>query len=133
MSVVGVGVDAIEIARLRAALQRTPSLLGRLYTEGEQVTCASRSGELNVAGLAARFCAKEAVAKAFGTGVRGFAFRDIEVGNDDLGKPVVVLHGPAAIVARRLGIAAVHLSLSTTREVAIAQAVAESPQRRLGA
>ncbi|CAN5725617.1 holo-ACP synthase [soil metagenome] len=127
MTVVGVGLDAIEIDRVAAALARTPGLLARLFTEGERAACISRCGDLKVGGLAARFAAKEAVAKALGTGVRGFAFRDVEVGNDELGKPVVTLHGPAADVAAELGVHAVHLSLSTSHDLALAYAVAESP------
>ncbi|MBA2529007.1 MAG: holo-ACP synthase [Euzebyales bacterium] len=121
----GVGVDAIEIERLRVALGRTPGLASRLYTERERAACTSRCGDPKVGGLAARFAAKEAVAKALGTGLRGFAFRDIEVGNDELGKPLVALRGPAALVAEQLGVTRVHLSLSTSHELAVAYAVAE--------
>ncbi len=120
----GVGVDAIEIERMATALTRTPRLLARLFTEGERAACLSRCGDLKVGGLAARFAAKEAVAKALGTGLRGFCFREVEVGNDELGKPVVTLHGAAAGVAAGLGVGAVHLSLSTSHELALAYAVA---------
>ncbi|MBA2317682.1 MAG: holo-ACP synthase [Euzebyales bacterium] len=125
MSVVGVGVDAIEIARVRAALTRTPSLAGRLFTTTERATCTSRCGDVKVGGLAARFAAKEAVAKALGTGVRGFAWRDIEVVNDQLGRPSVRLHGGAASAAASLGVTHVHLSLSTSTEIAVANVVLE--------
>jgi holo-[acyl-carrier protein] synthase len=124
VTVLGVGVDAIEIERMAAALARTPRLLARLFTEGERAACLSRCGHLKVGGLAARFAAKEAVAKALGTGLRGFCFREVEVGNDELGKPVVTLHGAAAGVAAELGVGAVHLSLSTSHELALAYAVA---------
>ncbi|MDP9406289.1 MAG: holo-ACP synthase [Actinomycetota bacterium] len=124
--ILGVGVDAIEIERVRAALARTPTLAERLFTVRERAACTSRCGDVKVGGLAARFAAKEAVAKALGTGVRGFAFRDVEVGNDDLGKPLVTLHGPAADVAARRGVARVHLSLSTSTALAVATAVAEA-------
>ncbi|MDQ3538187.1 MAG: holo-ACP synthase [Actinomycetota bacterium] len=123
---VGVGVDAIEIDRVAAALARTPSLLARLFTEGERAACLSRCGDLKVGGLAARFAAKEAVAKALGTGIRGFGFREVEIGNDDLGKPIVTLHGAAADVAAQQGVSAVHLSLSTSHDLALAYAVAEA-------
>jgi holo-[acyl-carrier protein] synthase len=125
VGVVGVGVDALEIARMRTALRRTPGLAARLFTETERVSCTSRCGELRVGGLAARFAAKEAVAKALGTGLRGFAFRDIEVRSDPLGKPEVVLHDGAAAVAERLGVERVHVSLTTSGQLAIAHAVAE--------
>ena len=122
----GVGVVAVDIARIRKALTRTPSLQARLYTEAERASCTSTCGDLRFGGLAARFAAKEAVAKALGTGIRGFGFRDVEVRNDELGKPVVVLHGGAAEAATRAGVGRVHLSLTHTDDVAIAHAVAES-------
>jgi holo-[acyl-carrier protein] synthase len=123
--IVGIGVDAVELARMRAALDRTPSLAQRLFTERELHSCRTRSGGWRVGGLAARFAAKEAVAKAFGTGIRGFAFRDVEVLNDHLGRPEVVLYAGAADVAAGLGVARVHLSLTTSVTVAIANAVLE--------
>ena len=124
--IVGVGVDAVEIARIKSALTRTPSLQARLFTERERAHCTSRCGDLKFGGLAARFAAKEAVAKALGTGIRGFAFRDIEVRSDELGKPIVELHGGAAGAADSRGVARVHLSLTHTGDLAIAHAVAES-------
>jgi holo-[acyl-carrier protein] synthase len=124
--VVGIGVDAIEIDRVERALTRTPSLLGRLFTERERATCTSRCGDLKVGGLAARFAAKEAVAKALGTGVRGFAWRDVEVVSDERGKPDIRLHGPAARLAEAQGVARVHLSLSTSTATAVASVVLEA-------
>ena len=127
MAVTGVGVDAIEIHRVRAALTRTPTLLGRLFTERERATCITTCGDLRYGGLAARFAAKEAVAKALGTGGQGFSFRDIEVLNDASGRPVVTLHGGAAEVAQRANVLSVHVSLSHSTDMAVANAVAESP------
>ena len=126
MAVVGVGVDAIAISRVRAALLRTPTLLARLFTERERASCITSCGDLRYGGLAARFAAKEAVAKALGTGVKGFGFRDIEVLNDADGKPFVELHGGAAEVALRTNVQAVHVSLSHSTDLAVANAVAES-------
>lgn len=124
--VIGVGVDAVDIDRVRVALGRTPSLLARLFTERERAACTTSCGDLRSGGLAARFAAKEAVAKALGTGIRGFGFRDIEVVSDELGKPTVVLHGGAATLAGELGVGRVHLSLSTSATLAVAHAVAEA-------
>lgn len=126
MSVVGVGVDVVEIARLRAALERTPSLLTRLFTDRERAACAGSGGRLRIPSLAARFAAKEAVAKALGTGVRGFSFLDIEVVSEESGRPTVVLHARAAELAARLGVGRIHLSLSTSVDLAVANAVTES-------
>ena len=126
----GVGVDAVDIARVRTALERTPTLLGRLFTEREQGSCVTRCGDLRYPGLAARFAAKEAVAKSLGTGIRGFGFRDIEVLTDEHGKPTVTLHGGAQLVAATAGVARVHVSLTTSAELAVAHAVAESDDGR---
>jgi holo-[acyl-carrier protein] synthase len=125
VAVKGVGVDAVAIARVRAACERTPSLLARLFTEHERAACTSRCGDLRYGGLAGRFAAKEAVAKALGTGLRGFGWRDVEVRSDDLGRPGVLLHGGAADRAAALGVDAVHLSLTTSVDLAIANVVLE--------
>jgi holo-[acyl-carrier protein] synthase len=125
VEVVGVGVDAIEIARVRGALERTPSLLGRLFSEREQAACRTSCGDLRWGGLAARFAAKEAVAKALGTGIRGFGFRDIEVVNDDLGRPEVLLHAGAAEAAARAGATRVLVSMTHAQDLALANAVAQ--------
>jgi holo-[acyl-carrier protein] synthase len=126
LAVVGVGVDAIEIDRVRTALARTPALLGRVYTERERAQCEARVGRRRHASFAARFAAKEAVAKALGTGLVGFGFRDVEIVNHDSGAPQVVLLGGAWHVAARIGIRALHVSLSVSRDMAVAAAVAES-------
>lgn len=126
MTVVGVGVDAVDIARVRTALTRTPGLLERLFTPRERGSCVTRCGDLRYGGLAARFAAKEAVAKALGTGISGFAFRDIEVLTDDRGRPSVLLHGGAAEVASAAGIGQVLVSLATSADLAVANAVAQS-------
>ena len=125
MAVIGVGVDAIEIDRIERALQRTPRLAERLFTEAERAYCTSSCGRMKTAGLAARFAAKEAVAKAFGTGVHGFAWRDIEVHNNANGQPEIRLHDGAQSRAEKLGVHKVHLSLSTARDIAIANVVLE--------
>lgn len=124
MSVVGVGVDMVELARVERALSRTPRLSTRVFTERELAVCTAECGRWLIGGLAARFAAKEAVAKAFGTGIRGFAFRDVEVLPDELGKPEVTLHARAAELAARLGIDELHVSLSMTDELAVANVVA---------
>ena len=118
--IVGVGIDLIEIARVRTALARTPSMHDRLFTVGEQDYCEGRIGS-----LAARFAAKEAVSKSLGSGIRGFTFLDIEVVNDELSRPTVVLHRRAAAKALQLDVSHVHLSISTSDTMATAYAIAE--------
>jgi holo-[acyl-carrier protein] synthase len=117
--ILGIGVDAVEIARVETALARTPRLRERLFTEHELQTCGAVTAR-----LAARFAAKEAVAKALGTGIRGFAFKDVEIRTEASGRPVVRLHAAAANAADALGVGQVHLTLSTSRQLALACAVA---------
>ncbi len=126
MPIVGIGVDVVEVARIRTALTRTPALLPRLFTERERTACTAQAGTLRWDRLATRFAAKEAVAKALGTGVRGFAFCDVEVVADPLGRPGIALHRGAAEVAASRGVERVHLSLSHTGSVAVADVVLES-------
>jgi holo-[acyl-carrier protein] synthase len=87
----GVGLDLLEIDRLEAALERRPTLATRLFTEGERAYAAARSRPAQH--LAARFCAKEAVAKALA--LEAWSWRDIEVVSEG-GAPRIVLHGVLA-------------------------------------
>lgn len=114
-----VGIDLLEIARLERALERRPRLADRLFTEGERAYAASRArpGEH----LAARFCAKEAVAKALG--LDGLRFRDIEVRSGVRGEPLILLSGAAAARAAQLGVS-VDISLTHTDQQAAAVAIA---------
>jgi holo-[acyl-carrier protein] synthase len=115
--IVGVGVDVVDVARLGRSLERTPALLDRLFTPAEQQLERLES-------LAARFAAKEAVAKALGNS--GLSFLDAEVVSDEQGKPSIVLHGDAIPVAEALGINRWHVSLTHDAGQATAFVVAES-------
>jgi holo-[acyl-carrier protein] synthase len=127
-AVVGVGVDAVDVARFRRILARRPGFAARFFTDTEQAD-VGRSPDPTES-LAARFAAKEAVMKALGTGLGGFALTDVEVrrgdGDGPTGNaPSLVLHGGAAAVAQERGIGSLHLSLTHTTEVAVAFVVAE--------
>ncbi|MDQ6803763.1 MAG: holo-ACP synthase [Actinomycetota bacterium] len=113
-----VGVDLLEIERLEQALARRPRLAERLFTDGERAYAAGRARPGQH--LAARFCAKEAVAKALGLVV--WSFRDVEVLGGGDGPPRVRLHGAAAQRAAELGVE-VEISLTHTRLDAAAVAV----------
>lgn len=114
-----VGVDIIEISRVRSVLRRHPErFLERVFTPVEVAFCRGRLGE-----LAARFAAKEAVMKALGTGVRGVAWRDIEVLPDNRGKPLVYLYGGGARRAREIGLGGLDVSLSHSQDFAVAMVV----------
>ena len=116
----GIGLDLLEIARFERALTRRPRLAERVFTDGELAYAAERARPSQH--LAARFCAKEAVAKALG--LRAWAFREVEVVATG-GAPEIRLHGAVADRARGLG-AEVKVSLTHTGETAGAVAIATS-------
>jgi holo-[acyl-carrier protein] synthase len=115
--IVGVGIDVVDVRRLARALERTPRLAHRLFTDGER--------DRPVESLAARFAAKEAVAKALGA-PGGLRWRDAEVVQAPNGRPALELHGTVAEEAQSQGIRTWHLSLSHDGGVATAVVVAES-------
>jgi len=120
----GIGIDLIEIDRIRQAIERNGKrFIDRVYTDTEQAYCSQRS---SYACYAARFTAKEAFLKAFGTGLRkGMRWRDIEVQTDELGKPFLHLYGFLQEQFQRNGFHHIHLSLSHSSAYAIAQVVIE--------
>jgi holo-[acyl-carrier protein] synthase len=119
-TVTGVGIDVVEVARMRRLLERLPRAYERLFSEHERTYSDGFANPFPR--YAARFAAKEAVGKALGIGIIGFVWREIEVRSP--GKPRVALHGDVAEIARRLGVARIELSLSHTDETAYALAVA---------
>jgi holo-[acyl-carrier protein] synthase len=125
--IVGIGVDAIEIDRFAASLDRRPRLAERCFTEAEAAYCRSRAAPAQH--FAARFAAKEAVGKALGIGMT--RWREVEVVRGR-GAPGVRLHGRYAARAEALGVAEVALSLTHSRTMAIAVAVATGAERGNG-
>ena len=113
-----VGIDLLEIDRLERALARRPNLAARLFTDAERAYAAARARPGQH--LAARFCAKEAVAKALG--MEAWSFRDVEVLGGG-GPPELRLHGQVAERARELGVE-VSVSLTHSRRDAAAVALA---------
>jgi len=114
--VVGVGIDVVDVARFGESLERTPALRERVFTEAE----ATRP----LASLAARFAAKEALAKALGAPV-GLAWHDAEIVSEDTGRPRFELRGTVAARAEALGALHVHVSLSHDAGIASAVVVLE--------
>ncbi len=114
--IVGVGIDVVDIARFARSLERTPGLAVRLFTEAERV--------LHPRSLAARFAAKEALAKALGAPA-GMAWKDAEVRKDVSGRPLLHVEGTVAAVADRLGVTSWHISLSHDGGLAVAVVIAE--------
>lgn len=117
---VAVGVDIIEIARIKRSLDDFGDrFLNRVYTERERDRYRNRISE-----LAARFAAKEATSKALGTGIVGIRWREMEVLPNRRGKPVLVLHGSAAERAKLLGFTDFTVSLTHSRTDAMAFVIA---------
>jgi holo-[acyl-carrier protein] synthase len=115
--IVGVGIDVVDVERFGQTLRRTPRLRERLFTDGER--------DLPVMSLAARFAAKEALAKALGAPV-GLRWTDATVVRADDGRPHLRVEGTVAARAARLGVTALHVSLSHDAGIASAVVVAES-------
>ena len=115
------GVDSIEIPRIKQVLDRYGQrFLNRVFTPDEIAYCRGRAPN-----LAGRFAAKEAAMKALGTGVRGVSWKDIEVIRADSGAPSLRLHGRAEKRAERLQVGEMSLSISHSREYAVAFVVAQ--------
>ncbi len=114
--IVGVGVDVVDVARFEQSLQRTPTLADRLFTGVER--------ELPLPSLAARFAAKEALAKALGA-PKTLQWHDAEITRGDDGRPLLAVRGTVAEAADKLGVRAWHLSLSHDAGLAVAMVVAE--------
>ena len=128
--VVGLGTDLTEIARVRRSVERFGSrFLDRIYTPGEIAYCLRKKDAAE--SLAARFAAKEAGAKALGTGIsRGVSWQEFEVRREPSGKPSLWLSGRAAELAAELGIDRLSLSLTHTRDLAMAVVIAEHLPRQ---
>jgi holo-[acyl-carrier protein] synthase len=114
--IVGVGIDVVDVERFGETLDRTPALRARLFTKQE--------GERPLASLAARFAAKEALAKALGA-PGGLRWTDAEVLTDDTGRPWLETRGTVAARAAELGVQSVHLSISHDAGIASAVVVLE--------
>ena len=119
---IGIGTDLVELDRFRLALQRTPGLVDRLFSEDEKRYSLRKKDPTER--FAARFAAKEAVMKAMGVGLWKFPLKDIEVVKAPSGAPSVRLHGKAARMAEERGVTSWRLTLTHTERVAQAIAVA---------
>jgi holo-[acyl-carrier protein] synthase len=123
MSILGLGMDIVETKRIGESLERFGErFLNRVFLEGEVAYANSmKHPHLH---LAARFAAKEAISKAFGTGIgKEVGWRDMEIVREPSGQPRVVLHGRAVEYAKSRGVVEIHVSLSHTAEYGAASAV----------
>jgi holo-[acyl-carrier protein] synthase len=123
--IVSIGIDIIEVARIREVLLRTPRFTERVFTRAEREYCDSR-GVVAAQHYAARFAAKEAALKALQTGWRGgISWQDVEVAARESGAPYLIFTGAVWAIYQKFGASAAHLSLSHTSEHAIAQVILE--------
>lgn len=119
----GIGSDIIEIYRIKQAVVKNSNFIEKAFTDGEQQMFNQRKN--NIQTIAANFAAKEAVVKALGTGFIGISLLEIEVLRDKKGKPIVSLKEKALKQKKDLNIDYIHLTISHTKEYALAIAVAE--------
>ena len=120
-----VGVDIIELSRIEASVSRWGDrFLRRIYTEGELQFSKSRIPQ-----LAGRFASKEAVMKALGTGIRGVRWKDFEILRLPGQAPTITLHGNAKSIADKLGIQELAISISHSRNYAVASVIAWSQDK----
>lgn len=125
MAIRGLGTDIIDIERISRSLQQSPRLVARVLTQSEQAEFQKHTQPERY--FAKRFAAKEAAAKALGTGIgRGVSFQHFEVSNDAFGKPILTLNGYAADLAEKLGVVAVWLSISDEQAYACATVILEA-------
>ncbi|WP_027625180.1 holo-ACP synthase [Clostridium lundense] len=121
--IIGIGADIVEIDRIGNAIKRNPNFLNRIFTDKELEYFKTRNFREET--IAGGFAGKEAVAKAFGTGFRNFNIRDIEILRDDLGKPIVYINGKARELLNAYENYKIHISISHSRENAIAYSIME--------
>ena len=123
--ILGSGIDLVEIARIQQSLERYGQrFLNRVYTSAEQAYCLRKRKAAE--SLAARFAAKEAGAKALGTGIsRGVNWLEIEVAREPGGRPTLRFHGRAAEIAARLGVVHTALSITHTSDLSMANVILE--------
>lgn len=125
-SIIGIGYDMVEVSRIESALSRWGRKFeARIFTQRELDYCKSKKNCMQR--LACRFAAKEALFKALGTGWQfGMGWSDIEIVNNELGKPYVILNGKAEKIAHQLGVCNIFVSMTNTRDYGAAQVVLTS-------
>ena len=127
--IVGLGTDIIEIARIKKAMTNE-RFLSKIFTESEIAYCQQKAQP--EASFAARFAAKEAVAKAFGRGIGQIGWRDIIVVNHDNGQPSIALKHEALRLKEQLGIKTLWITLTHSRDYAVATAILEGNDHEVG-
>lgn len=128
MSIVGIGIDAVDVDDMRTTLARTPSFRERCFTPGERAYAEKQRDPSER--YAVRFAAKEAVMKAMGLGLGAFGFHDVEVVVAESGAPSLLFRAQALLESEARGITNWHVTLTHTKTTAIANVVAECAPAR---
>ena len=118
-----VGIDIIEIARIKKAVTKNPAFWERILTPEEKQYCQSKGELLAITSLAGRFAAKEAILKCLGTGLGEVSWQEMEIKNDSKGRPKVALNGHGGQVLEAMGLKGINLSISHCRDYATAVAI----------
>ncbi len=123
--IVGIGTDIIEVKRIERLLSKQERFKERIFTWGEIEYCEHKRN--NVQNYAARFAVKEALLKAIGTGWReGITFKEIEVANNEKGKPELILSGTVKKITEEMGVTNIQVSISHLKDLAIGMVILES-------
>jgi holo-[acyl-carrier protein] synthase len=124
LEIYGIGVDLVEVKRIKSAIEKNPGFIKKVYTDSEVKYCAGKSRSSFIS-YAERFAAKEAVSKSLRTGIgKNIRFNEIEVANLHSGEPVINLYGTTKAYCDKLTIKDIKITLSGTEEYAVAFAIA---------
>ncbi|NOH15163.1 holo-ACP synthase [Clostridium cochlearium] len=126
--IIGIGVDIIEINRIKNAIKRNEKFIEKIFSE-EEIKYLKKK-DFKYESIAGKFAAKEAIVKALGTGFRNMKIKDIEITNNELGKPLVELKGGALEIIKDYKNIRIHLSISHSRDNAIAYSIIEGESVR---
>ena len=121
MNILDIGVDIIEIDRVKRLIEKDSRFLDKIFTESEKEYFRERKNRPET--IAGNFCAKEAISKALGTGIRGFNFKDIEIIRDELGKPIVKTYNNLERICIDYNVSRILVSISHCKEYAVANAM----------
>ena len=121
MNVFDIGIDIIEIERIKQAINKNPRFLNKMFTDNE-IEYFKLNG-FRYESIAGNFAAKEAISKALGTGIRNFKFKDIEILRNELGKPIVKTYNNLSSICIKYNVTDIKVSISHCKDYAVANAV----------
>lgn len=122
MNILEIGIDIIEIERIKEALNKKGNFLKKMFTDNELEMFEEKGN--NPQTIAGNFAAKEAISKSLGLGIRGYNFRDIEILRDELGKPIVKTYNNLEQICIDYSVSEIKVSISHGRDYAVANAIA---------